>query len=79
MRIVGSLPIGGLCGMCHWLSPHLTTLPARAVQVTAVPWLRPGGNSGVQDALCHEIEWHEGFRHSETADLEVAAAAESAD
>ena len=36
------------------------------------------GNSAAQDAPCHEIEWHEGFRHSETADLEVAAAAEDA-
>ena len=31
-------PLGGLCGMCHWLSPHRTTLPVRAVQVTAAPW-----------------------------------------
>ena len=43
--------------------PHRTTLPVRAVQVTAVPWLRPGGNSGVQDAPRHGVEWHEGFQH----------------
>ena len=23
----------------------------------------PGGNSGLQDALRHEIDWHESFRH----------------
>ena len=32
-------PFGGLCGMCYWLSPHRTSLPVRAVQVTATPWL----------------------------------------
>ena len=30
-------PFGGLCGKCPWLSPHRTTLPVRAVQVTAAP------------------------------------------
>ena len=39
LRIVGSPPIGGFCGICHWLSSHRTTLPVRAVQVTATPWL----------------------------------------
>ena len=53
-------------------SPHRTSLPVRAVQVTAVLWLRLGGNSGVQDALCYYIEWHEGFRHSETVAAESA-------
>ena len=37
LRIVGSPHFGGLCGKCHWLSPHRTTLPVRAVQVTAAP------------------------------------------
>ena len=23
---MGSPPFGGLCGMCHWLSPHGTSL-----------------------------------------------------
>ena len=39
---------------------------------------RPGGNSGAQDALRHEVEWHEGVRQCKNADLEVAAAAGSA-
>ena len=39
---------------------------------------RPGGKSGVQDALRHGVEWHEGVGHSENADLEVATAAGSA-
>ena len=26
LRIVGSPPFGGLCGKCHWLSPHRTIL-----------------------------------------------------
>ena len=77
---LASWPLSGVTEDCASTLESVcgTSLPVRAVQVTAVPWLRPGGNSGVQDAPCHEIEWHEGFRHSATADLEVPAAAGSA-
>ena len=27
LRIVGCPPVGGLCGKCHWLSPHRTYTP----------------------------------------------------
>ena len=28
MRLVGCPPVGGLCGKCHWLSPHRTYMPS---------------------------------------------------
>ena len=40
-------PIRGLCGKCHWFSPHSTFLPVRAVQVTATPcFVLPLVNTG---------------------------------
>ena len=36
----GLLPVRGQCGQSHWLTPHCTFLPVRAVQVTATPCLR---------------------------------------
>ena len=34
--------VRGFGGKCHWLSPHYTTLPVRAAQVTATHCLRVG-------------------------------------
>ena len=45
-------------------APHLSAregCPCHCGTLTGL-----GGNSGVQDSLCHKIDWHEGFRHSET-------------
>ena len=35
---MGSSLVRGSCGKCNWLSPHRTTLPVRADQVTAAPY-----------------------------------------
>ena len=46
-------PIGGLCGKCHWLSPHRTTLPVRAVQVTEAPFFTGQISSKL---VCHLLK-----------------------
>ena len=53
----GLPPVGGLCGMCHWLSPHRTFLPVRAVQITATPCLRDRYRADWRDFLQLGCGW----------------------